>query len=161
MHKYRRYLAFMNFSLMESWSEQGQVQSFRRISKYKTLAHLGFWQNLTLNAISLEIIWFCSIYDYGHAKFLQSCLTVCNPLDWSPPGSSVHEILQARRVEWIAISFFRGSSHTEREPVSLPPLHWQASSLPTVPPCFCYIYDYSERSIIFPQLILLPFAQNC
>ena len=40
----------------------------------------------------------------------QSCLTLCNSLDWSPPGSSVHGILQARILEWVAIPFFRGSS---------------------------------------------------
>ena len=39
----------------------------------------------------------------------QSCLTLCNPMDCSPPGSSVHRILQARIVEWIAIPFSRGS----------------------------------------------------
>ena len=40
----------------------------------------------------------------------QSCLTLCNPVDCSLPGSSVHGILQARIVEWIAISFSRRSS---------------------------------------------------
>ena len=40
----------------------------------------------------------------------QSCLTLCNPVDCSLPGSSVHGILQARMLEWVAISFFRGSS---------------------------------------------------
>ena len=40
----------------------------------------------------------------------QSCLTLCDPMDCSPPGSSVHEIFQARILEWVAISFSRGSS---------------------------------------------------
>ena len=40
----------------------------------------------------------------------QSCLTLCNPMDSSPPGSSVHGILQGRILEWVAISFYRGSS---------------------------------------------------
>ena len=39
----------------------------------------------------------------------QSCLTLCNPMDCSPPGSSVHGILPARILEWVAISFSRGS----------------------------------------------------
>ena len=38
------------------------------------------------------------------AKSLQSCLTLCDPIDSSPPGSSVHGILQARTLEWVAIS---------------------------------------------------------
>ena len=41
---------------------------------------------------------------------LQLCLTFCKPRDCSRPGSSVHRILQARIMEWIAISFSRGSS---------------------------------------------------
>ena len=36
-----------------------------------------------------------------HAKLLQSCLTFCNPMDHSPPGSSVHGILQERILEWV------------------------------------------------------------
>ena len=39
------------------------------------------------------------------AKSLQSCLTLCNPIDGSPPGSPVPGILQARTLEWAAISF--------------------------------------------------------
>ena len=40
----------------------------------------------------------------------QSCLTLCNPMDWCPPGSSVHGISQARILEWVAMPHFRGSS---------------------------------------------------
>ena len=40
----------------------------------------------------------------------QSCPTLCDPMDWSPPGSSVHEILQARILEWVAMPSSRGSS---------------------------------------------------
>ena len=39
------------------------------------------------------------------AKSLQSCLTLCDPIDSSPPGSTVPGILQARTLEWVAISF--------------------------------------------------------
>ena len=42
----------------------------------------------------------------------QSCPTLCDPMDCSPPGSAVHGILQARILEWVAISFSRGSSQT-------------------------------------------------
>ena len=40
----------------------------------------------------------------------QMCLTLCDPMDCSPPGSSVHGILQARVLEWIAIPISRRSS---------------------------------------------------
>ena len=43
------------------------------------------------------------------ARSLQSCLTLCNPVDRSPPGSSVHGVLQARELEWVATPFSRGS----------------------------------------------------
>ena len=42
--------------------------------------------------------------------FAQSCPTLCNPMDCSPPVSSVHEILQVRILKWIAICFSRGPS---------------------------------------------------
>ena len=44
------------------------------------------------------------------AKSLQSCLTLCDHMDCSPPGSSVHGILQARMLEWIAMPSARGFS---------------------------------------------------
>ena len=40
----------------------------------------------------------------------KSCLTLCNPTDCSPPGTSVHGIFQARILEWVAISYSRGTS---------------------------------------------------
>ena len=44
------------------------------------------------------------------SEVAQSCSTLCNPMECSPPGSSVHGILQARKLEWVAIYFSRGSS---------------------------------------------------
>ena len=60
--------------------------------------------------------WFCNIVtplcnishmkfnDLPAAKSLQSCLTLCDPTDGSPPGSAIPGILQARTLEWVAIS---------------------------------------------------------
>jgi len=45
---------------------------------------------------------------YVHAKLLQSCPALCNPVDCSPLGFSVHGILQARRVEWVSMPSSRG-----------------------------------------------------
>ena len=61
----------------------------------------------------------------------QSCLTLCNPMNCSPPGFSVHGILQARILEWIAIPFCRGFSRPGIEPRS-PAL--QVDSFPAAPP---------------------------
>ena len=44
------------------------------------------------------------------AKSLQSCLTLCDPIDGSPLGSSIHGIFQARVLEWGAIAFSAGKS---------------------------------------------------
>ena len=43
------------------------------------------------------------------AKSLQLCSTLCNPMDGSPPGSSVHGVLQPRILEWVAMPSSRGS----------------------------------------------------
>ena len=48
-------------------------------------------------------------------KVGQSYPTLCDPTDRSPPGSSVHWILQARILEWVAIPFSRGSSQLRNE----------------------------------------------
>ena len=61
---------------------------------------------------------------------VQSCPTLCDPMDCSLPGSSVHGILQARILEWVAIPFSRESSHSGIKPGS-PTL--QADSLPSEP----------------------------
>ena len=57
---------------------------------------------LTANNQSNPYLCCCSV--------AQSCLTLCDPVDCSPPDSSVHGISQARIMEWVAISFSRGSS---------------------------------------------------
>ena len=49
----------------------------------------------------------------------QLCLTLCDPMDCSPPGSSFHRIFQARVLEWVAIYYSRGFSHPGSESASL------------------------------------------
>ena len=68
------------------------------------------------------------------AMLLQLNLTLCNPVDCNSPGSSVHGILQAIVLEWVATPSSRGSSHPmDRTRISRL-LHWQAGSLPLAPP---------------------------
>ena len=70
-----------------------------------------------------------------HAKSLQSCPTLCDTMDCSLPGSSSHGILQARILEWVAMSSSRRSSRPRDQTwVSYVLLHWHAGSLPLVPP---------------------------
>ena len=77
---------------------------------------------------SLEV--FCARV---HAKLLQSCLTLCDPVDPSPLGSSAHGILQARILEWVPCPPPGDFSDPGIEPASHL-LHWQADSLPLALP---------------------------
>ena len=79
------------------------------------------WQNLVgLPAGPLGIVCFMSElealcfqgYSEHESEVTQLCLTLCDPMDCSPPGYSVHGILQARILEWVAISSSRGSTGT-------------------------------------------------
>ena len=67
----------------------------------------------------------------SESEVAQLCLTLCDPMDCSLPGSSVHGIFQVRILEWAAISFSRGPSQPRIEPRS-PAL--QADALPSEPP---------------------------
>ena len=64
------------------------------------------------------------------SKVAQSCLTLCNPVDCSLQGSSVHGIFQARVLEWVATSFSRGSSW----PSARTQVSSIADALPSEPP---------------------------
>ena len=48
-------------------------------------------------------------------KVVQLCPTLCNPVDWGPPGASVHGILQARILKWVAIPFPRRASQPRNQ----------------------------------------------
>ena len=61
--------------------------------------------HLTLKQIILDYPGGCSVITAATAKSLQSCPTLCDPTDGSPPGSPAPGILQARTMEWVAISF--------------------------------------------------------
>ena len=78
----------------------------------------------------------CDVWSISGSKsrvllVAQSCLTLCGLIDCGPPGSSVHGILQARILEWVAILFSRDLPDLEIKPGS-PAL--QEDSLPSEPP---------------------------
>ena len=85
-----------------------------------------------------------------HAKLLHSCPTLCDPIDCSLPGPSVHGILQARILKLVAMPFSRGISWTQG--LNLHLLHWQASSSPlSLPGKMLVVYSF----FLFPSLNLL------
>ena len=101
----------------------------------------GIFQARTLESVAIPFSrgysWspWATFYDCIHSQSLQSCPTLHNPMDSSPPGSSVHRILQARILEWVAMLSSRGSFWPrDRTCVSYIYPHWQAGSLPLAPP---------------------------
>ena len=67
-----------------------------------TLRHCYVWQGSSLMSQNIKPD---AETAAAAAKSLHSCPTLCYPMDSSPPGSSVHRILQARILEWVAVSF--------------------------------------------------------
>ena len=74
---------------------------------------------------------------FEYTKLIQSCLTLCYPMNFSLPGSSVHRLLQVQILEWIAMPSFREYPKPRSNQSLLCVLHWQESSLPVAPPRFC------------------------
>ena len=56
------------------------------------------------------MLWVTDLVSINQRSVAQLCSTLCDPTDCSPPGSPVHGLLQARMLEWVAISFFKGYS---------------------------------------------------
>ena len=82
---------------------------------------------------------------------LPVCLTLCNPVDCSPPGSFVYGVFQARILEWGAIPFSRESSgHGDWTHVSCNCLHWQAGSLP-----LCHLYLQFRVKVVQTDIFCL------
>ena len=93
----------------------------------------------------------------SESEVSQSCPTLCDPMDCSPPGSSVHGISQARILEWVAISFSRGFFLTQ-------------GSNPGLWHCRQTLYRLSHQGILLNffllatilfQWIVFPICSNC
>ena len=95
-----RLLCPWGFSRQEYWSELPRAPS-------GDLPNPGMeFVSLTIPALAGEFFTTAAaVAAAAAAKPLQSCLTLCDPIDSSPPGSPVSGILQARTLEWVAISF--------------------------------------------------------
>ena len=118
-------------------------------------------------------ICFCPWNSVLCAQLLGCAQLLCNPMDWSPPGSSLHGILQARILEWVAISLSGNPLDPGMEPTSLESLAlkgrlfttsttWEAQEilvshyflLSTVQISFCHKYfsDHTSQLWIFSLL---------
>ena len=67
-----------------------------------------------------KFVLFCNTQSESESEVARSCLTLCDPMDYSLPGSSLRGILQARVLEWVAISFSRGIFPTQGSNQGLP-----------------------------------------
>ena len=74
-------------------------------------AKLWHWSCVTSNKL-IQVLWTLILVKMRMkwSEVAQLCLTLCDPVDCSLPGSSVHGVFQARVLEWVAIAFSRGSS---------------------------------------------------
>ena len=75
------------------------------VNRRKTETEETAWMERILKRFGVLTLQWEAAAAAAAAKSLQSCPTLCDPIDGSPPGSPVHGILQARTLEWVAISF--------------------------------------------------------
>ena len=96
----RHYSVHNSTILLHPWISILRIQfSLSLLPQYNVPWHVS-WVTLIVSNFSLWKL---------EAVVTQSCLILCDSIDCSPPDSSVHEILQSRTLEWVAISFSRGS----------------------------------------------------
>ena len=94
-----------------------------------------------------------SLVNNCESEVTQSCPTLCDPVDCSPPGSSIHGILLARILAWVAISFSRGSSRP-RDWTQVCLISGRRFNLWATREAQCCIFETYQESR--PQLLLLP-----
>ena len=82
------------------------------IGYFQLILLLTYWFFFCFFIFLGQVCWNSSVYSLYcvHAKSPPSCVTLCDPMDCSPQGSSVHGIHQARLLEWVAMYSSRGSS---------------------------------------------------
>ena len=85
------------------WSTQSKALT-------RSINQMFFWNSVAFYMIQQMLAIWSHNFRCVCAKLFQSCSTLCDPMDYNPPGSSVHGILQARILEWVAMSSSRGSS---------------------------------------------------
>ena len=129
------------------------------------------WLSHSVYLFLVPLWWLMLSWALCVCEVAQSCLTLCNPVDCSLPGSSLHGILQARILEWVSISFSRVSSrlrdrahvsctagkHLTSEPPGKP-LTWDEKDIYTLCQIPCIKLHVSNSVILISGLpiFLLP-----
>ena len=129
LHSLGLFRALRSSPYFEIWDPKKTVSALER-------SYVNLWMHITvcvcvcvqvklqppLHSPNKLCVFVCSV--------AQSCLTLFNPMDCSPPGSSFHGISQARILKWVAIFLLQGIFPTQgSNPCLLCLLHWQADSL--------------------------------
>ena len=126
-------------SFQPSWDQNGYKENHNRTESWQSrvltseyfFLHFDAHRSRIWRGYKEMLIW--------AAETIPVCPTLCNPMDHRPSGSSVHGILQARILEWVAIPPPGDLPDPGIKPESL---HWQVVSLPLVPPVKPNIYLY-------------------
>ena len=87
----------------DPWKWEGKIPCWQR-------GHGSTLEVLTEDKINIEIYFLSALSFHVALACAQSCLTLCDPMDYNPPGSSLYGIFQGRILKWISISFSRRSS---------------------------------------------------
>ena len=109
-------LSFPEFSSLLSLNCIVLVWLSRKAKAHSPLKVKGIWPGLKHSfsqmhpRLPFPSLFSCNNKECVCLLLAQLCLTLCDAMDWSLPGSSGHGIFQARILEWVAISFSRGSS---------------------------------------------------
>ena len=107
-----RILEWVAISFSNAWKWKLKVKSLSRVQLFETPWTVAYLPGSSVHGIfQARVLEWCAIAfskrdtAAAAAKSLQSCLTLCDPIDNSPPGSPIPGVLQARTLEWVAISF--------------------------------------------------------
>ena len=106
-------LLFMRFSRQEYWS--GFPCPFPGDLPHPGIKSVSFGSPALVGGfLTTSATWeACLVTRKSESEVAQSCLTLCDHLDCSLPGSSIHGIFQARVLEWVAISFYNACMHAK------------------------------------------------
>ena len=109
-----------------------ELLSFMELTDVDLGLRVPYWDSSSKTGLCTHLSWLSIFKPKGQSvsEVAQSCPTLCNPTDCSLPGSSIHGIFQVRVLEWVSISFSRGSSRPR-----------DRTWFSCVSGGFCYIYN--------------------
>ena len=127
-----RTLEWVAISFSKAWKWKVKMKSLSRprllatpwTTAYQAPPSMGFSRQEYWSGVPLPSPSGGASGNLNEMLVAQSCPTLCDPTNCSPSGSSIHGVLQARIVEWIAISFFRGSSQPRDQTHVSPTGRW-------------------------------------